>query len=195
MKKKGITLVELAVVVFLIVLFSAILVSDFPKIKRSYALSAAAYGLAQNLRKVESMGASGVGTPDSLGNLLPVKGYGVFVDLNQSAGSQTKYILYADLPNLAGNYNQKYDGDFSTTPYCENLACPTCYYDSSCNPPTASPCFSDCVLEIVDISKQDPNLLFTLNNIAGNTISINFSPPNPAVSISPGPVSGSCRRN
>ena len=165
----GITLIELVVIVFLIVLFSAIMISSFPKIKRQYALSSATYRLAQNLRKVEGLGASGVGTARADGTLLAVKGYGVYVNTG-TGGSTTKYIVYAHLDSdpAATTYN----GDFSTK-LCSDVTAQDIQ-----NFPN-----HDCILETVDISQQDdPNL--TLAPTSGTVLSINFAPPNPIVSIS-----------
>ncbi|MCX6722403.1 MAG: prepilin-type N-terminal cleavage/methylation domain-containing protein [Candidatus Staskawiczbacteria bacterium] len=75
---RGTTLVELIVVVFIIALFSLITVSNFPQIQKQYALSAAAYSLAQDIRAAEDMGLSGAQTLSSDGQIISVKGYGFF---------------------------------------------------------------------------------------------------------------------
>lgn len=90
--KKGITLIEVIVVVFIIALFSAILISDFPKIQRQFALSRATYKLAQNFRRAQDMGLSGQFRDFS--GKIPT-GYGIYVDL--TAGETEKYIIYADI--------------------------------------------------------------------------------------------------
>lgn len=157
--QKGFTLVEIIVVISIIALFSAILVSDFPKIQRQFALSSATYKLAQDLRRVQDLGLSGVQVADRQGDLIAVKGYGIYINLAQSA---KKYILYADV-----NGDQKYSGDTSFS-LCSQLNNPA----------------SDCTIEVVDISKENSNLYIKqINNITGNFTSINFSPPNPTITL------------
>lgn len=100
---KGITLVEVIVVVFIVTLFSAILISDFPKIRRQFALSRATYKLTQDLRKAQDMGLSGqFKTTD--GTVLDATGYGVFIDLR--SGENKKYIIYADIDDGSGGDQQ-----------------------------------------------------------------------------------------
>lgn len=89
-KEKGVTLVEILVVVFLIALFSSILVADFPKLKRQFALTRAVYKMSQDLRRAQDMGLSGQQIKD-----VEVKGYGVYINLT-SLGNK-KYIIYADM--------------------------------------------------------------------------------------------------
>lgn len=116
MKEKGITLVEILVVIFIIALFSGILVSDFPKIRRRFSLTRATYKLAQDLKRVQDMGFSGVRLKDSL---VRAKGYGIYIDLK--ALGNKEYLMYADTTEPA---DQKYTSgedyiiettDFSTT--------------------------------------------------------------------------------
>ena len=83
--KKGATLVEIIVVIFIIALFSSILIANFPRIEKQFSLSRAAYKMAQDIRRAEDMGLSGVATQGA-------KGYGIYFDLS----SPTSYILYAD---------------------------------------------------------------------------------------------------
>ena len=98
---KGITLVEILVVVFIIAVLLAILVSDFPKIQRQFALSRATYKFAQDLRKVQDMALSGekIRKPDGIE--ITVQGYGIYIDKTDNK----KYIIYADLDG-----NKKYTG-------------------------------------------------------------------------------------
>jgi Tfp pilus assembly protein FimT len=156
-RENGITLVEIVVVLFIVTLFSLIVINDFPKIQRQFALSRTSYKLAQDLRKTQDLGLSGVRINDVLGDPIAVKGYGIFIDLGQSA---TQYIIYADV-----NGNQKYEG---VNNYCSQEV------DGA----------ADCIVEMIDISKENPNVYIkTLDNISGSTTSINFSPPNPIISI------------
>ena len=99
---KGITLVEVIVVVFIIAMFSAILISDFPKIRRQFALSRATYKFSQDMRRTQDMALSGA----QLESGGQARGYGIYVDL----ADNKKYIIYADtfVPNdneyTAGSY-------------------------------------------------------------------------------------------
>lgn len=58
--QRGITLIEIIVVVFIISLFSSIAFLNLPKIQGSFALNSAAYELAQNIRTAENNALSGV---------------------------------------------------------------------------------------------------------------------------------------
>jgi len=164
--EKGVTLIEIIVVIFLVALFSTIVISDFPKIQRQYALSRATYKLAQDFRKTQDMGLSGVRIKDASGNLVSVKGYGIYFNLGQSA---TKYLIYADV----NPGNQKFDGSLSTPP-------PLCSAQTS---PTA-----DCLIEeVIDVSQQNPRLYIkriynVVDPITGFT-SVNFNPPGPTMTI------------
>ena len=97
---RGITLVEIIAVIFIIAIFSAILISDFPKIELQFALSRATYKLSQDIRRAQDMTLSGVKT-DISGN--PAKGYGVYINLSDPSLGDKKYVLYAD------SGNQQYD--------------------------------------------------------------------------------------
>lgn len=147
----GITLVEIVVVVFIIALFSTILISNFPKIERQFALSRATYKLAQDLRKTEDLGLSGLQTKNYL-----VKGYGIYVSLSDQFPK--KYVIYADIDG-----DQKYNGSQPYS-YCED----------------GNNLQQDCVLEAIDVSQSDPSV-YIKNiqniNIGTNYISINFNPP------------------
>ena len=178
----GITLVELVVVIFIIGLFSVILISDFPKIERQFALSRVTYKLAQDLRRAQDLGLSGVPTADINGDTIAVKGYGLYVNYGDS---NTKYVIYADVPgapdvNGVRNSDQKYSGDLSY-PLCEKV-----------DPAINGTLISDCVVSLVDISKENPSLYIKgVTTTSGDTtvsttggVSINFRPPNPNTSIS-----------
>jgi type II secretory pathway pseudopilin PulG len=90
----GITLVEIIVVIFIIALFSAIVIADFPTIQKHFALSRASYQLAQDLRKIQDLGLSGVQTKDMIGNTISVQGYGIYINTSQS---REQYVMYADV--------------------------------------------------------------------------------------------------
>lgn len=97
-EEKGISLVEIIVMILLIGVFSTIIISDFPKVLRHFALSRSVYKMAQDLRKAQDLGLSGVETNNA-------RGYGFFIDLDQS---DTKYLIYADLDGNA-LYDQSQD--------------------------------------------------------------------------------------
>lgn len=91
-KENGFTIIELAVVIILIALFASILVSDFPKILKRFALSRTAHKLAQDIRRAQDLSLSGIRI--GLGDESSVaKGYGVYLNTGES---QTEYIIYAD---------------------------------------------------------------------------------------------------
>jgi prepilin-type N-terminal cleavage/methylation domain-containing protein len=161
--EKGITLIEIIVVIFIIGIFSVILVSDFPKIQRQFALSRAAYKLGQDIRRAEDLGLSGVQMASG------IKGYGIFLN---TFLVPNQYIIYADV-----NGDQKYNGNFIFT---DNDIC------SQARIPTA-----DCVIEKVDVTKENYSLQIkkilyageTINSGVGKYVDINFSPPDPTVKI------------
>ena len=155
----GITLIEIVVVIFIIALFSMILISDFPKIQRQFALSRVTYKLAQDLRKTQDLGLSGVQIKDSQGNPIAAKGYGIYI----STPPTEQYVIYADRGN---NPNYKYDN--SSSQLCSDNTEPE----------------SDCILETIDVSKENPDLkIKNIENIIGSYVSINFRPPDPIVDI------------
>ena len=158
---RGITLIEVVVVIFIISLFSMILISDFPKIQRQFALSRVAYKLAQDLRKTQDLALSGVIIKDQNGSSIAIKGYGIYVNLMQST---TQYLIYADV--TPGD--RKYIGNFSTS-LCSQSVAQT----------------SDCPIEIIDVSKENSDLYIKdIKNVIGNNgYGVNFSPPNPKIDI------------
>lgn len=154
----GVTLVEIIVVIFIISVFSLVLISDFPKTQRQFALSRSAYKLAQDFRRAQDLGLSGVQMADSRGQPILVRGYGVYFDL---AYSIKQYAIYADVDG-----DQKYSGG------------PYSYCDQAVDP------VSDCAIDVVDVSKENPFLhIKQFNNIVSNYTSANFSPPGPDTKI------------
>lgn len=94
--ERGITIVEIIVTIFIITLFSVIIISDFPKIRQQFSLSTAAHKLAQDLRRAQDMSLSGAQILDAGGNLLAIKGFGVYFNLNTIDGNNKEYIIYGD---------------------------------------------------------------------------------------------------
>jgi hypothetical protein len=169
-KEKGITLVEIVIAIFIVVLFTMILISDFPRIQRQYALSSVTYKLAQDLRKIEDLGLSGVQVKDKYGNVIATKGYGIYVDFTNNTNQNhfaRQYIIYADV-----NGDQTYN------------------YNQSCDL-AGRDIKQDCAIETIDISKQSSSLYMSrIENSDGTTmvgsIIINFTPPGPKVYITDG---------
>ncbi len=160
--KKGITLIEVSITIFFIVLFSLVIIADFPKILRQSALSRATYKLAQDLRSAQDLGLSGIIINDANEEVINVEGYGIYV----GALPTEQYVIYADV-----NGDQKYSGGTSLCSEAEQIGA------------------LDCVIEVIDVSKENPSLSIdeVINNSSDNNISsgvnINFKPPNPTINI------------
>jgi prepilin-type N-terminal cleavage/methylation domain-containing protein len=168
-KEKGITLVEVLVAVFIIAVFSTILVADFPKIRKRFALSRAAYQLSQDLRRAEDMGLSGVKIVNEFGDTVDAFGYGVYIsldyriDVNIPANQQ--YTIYAD---RGADTPQTYD---LTNTQCSQLDMEN---DNQ----------KDCIIQTANMSQANLGIVIkAINNINNSWTTINFSPPNPDVVI------------
>lgn len=166
--EKGVTLAEVIVIVVIVALFSVIVVANFPEIQEQRALSSASYALAQDLRRAEDLGLSGVKIKDSGGNPIAVKGYGLYIDVTLA----TKYLVYADIFDGNALHNYMYNGNFDTN-FCSESTNPT----------------TDCIVQIVDMGEINQSLFVNaINNkddnpISGNNVSINFMPPGPIIKI------------
>jgi len=158
--EKGSTLVEIIVAIVIIAVFSVIVVADFPKIKKQMALSRAAYDLSQTIRRTEDFGFSGIRITDSDGSIVDVDGYGFYI--NKTADDQ-QYLIYADTD---GNGDQKYTPDGS---------------GSSCDDPITAG--YDCIIETINMEESTSGVY--IKEIGDNVsiLSINFTPPNPTVTI------------
>ena len=169
--ENGTTLIEIAVVLFIIALFFTIMIIGLPEIERRFALSRSTYRLAQDLRKARDLSISGVKIKDDEDNEIIPQGYGVYIDRNRD---QINYVIYADVSGVDQMYT-------ASDPY------------NYCNEAQIGP---DCVIDIVDVSKENPSLyikklITTVIDVGGvpttsennNTVSINFLPPNPDVKI------------
>ena len=158
--ERGITLVEILVVVFIIALFSSILIADFPKIRRQFALTRAVYKMNQDLRRALDMGLSGQQIKDVNGNAINVQGYGVYINLDDFRLGNKKYIIYADTNN-----DQQYDSS-----------------DTICGQQSNQ----DCIIEKIDFIKAESGVkIKEIKNTKDNNqwVDINFKPPNPTVTI------------
>lgn len=175
---RGITLIEIIVVIFIIILFSLILIVDFPKNLRQFALKRVVYKLAQDIKETEDLSLSGVHISDKNGSPILLKGYGIY--FFDPLSDSTHYLIYADVNN-----NQKYEDEPNLHNCGDNLQFTCCDLVDQ----TLQPLATDCVLEIVDISKENRSLSIEKfvdkenQEISGTGISINFIPPNPTIKI------------
>jgi type II secretory pathway pseudopilin PulG len=156
----GITLIEILVVISIMILLSGILIADFPKIKRQFAITRSVYKMSQDIRRAQDMGFSGEQISD-----IDVKGYGVYVNLDRLGPK--KYLIYADI-----------DGDYRYTITTE-------VGDILCNDPDLET-ETDCLIETIDFSQAEPGVSIT--NILNTKddkqeVDINFMPPNPTITI------------
>ena len=97
--------------IIFITLFASIAFLNLPKIQGSFALSSAAYELAQNIRTAENMSTSGLKT-DSSGNATA--GFGIFIDLSSANRLTKNYKMYADNCPV-GNPDQLYSASGGCT--------------------------------------------------------------------------------
>jgi len=167
--EKGITLIEIIVVIFMVAIFSTMLITDFPKILKQSALSRATYKLGQDLRRAEDLGLSGVVANDKYGTPIKIKGYGFYV----STVDRDKYIIYADVADANGYNDEK---------YCVAGNCPLCADVQQTLPIYWT---NDCVIEIIYINKENPNLIIkNIDGVGGaDHTSVNFTPPDPIINI------------
>lgn len=101
--KDGFTLPEMLVVLFIILLLSAVAFANYRGGERQYALQRAAYKLAQDLRRTQQMAMSA----KEFQGVIPLGGYGIeFLTANPDY-----YILFADI-----NGNGKYEHPGNPTP-------------------------------------------------------------------------------
>lgn len=92
-KNKGFTLIEISTTIFIVVVLSAILIANFPRLREQFALKRASHQLIQDLRRAQEMAMSarkveGVGCV----GVVP-EGYGIYINI---LGDNKGYILYAD---------------------------------------------------------------------------------------------------
>ncbi len=87
-------MIEMLVVVAIVAILPTIIVANFPQIRLQFALSRATYSFAQDTRRAQGMSISSNLYKDSNGNVQPVSGYGVYVNMDNG---NKKYIIYADV--------------------------------------------------------------------------------------------------
>ena len=151
---RGITLIEILVVIFIIAVFSSILVVNFPKIARQFALTRAVYKMSQDLRRAQDMALSGQQVQG-----INVKGYGVYINLDSPSLGNKKYVIYADMNN-----DQQYD--------LSGVICGQQLPNQ------------DCIIETIDFSQTEFGVVIDrIENTNNRWIDINFKPPNPTTTI------------
>jgi len=155
--QRGVSLVEIIVSVFLIVIFSMILIADFPKIQRQFALSKASYKFVSDVSRARDMGFSGVNKTSAGNTISSVNSYGVNLNI---VSDNKKYTIYANR-----NPDFKYDGDLQSC-------------DDSISANT-----KDCVIDSFNLSNFSSSLNFLSVNNNQISLDINFAPPNPDVKI------------
>jgi len=175
----GITLVEIIVVIFLITIFSLIVVLSLQKIQQSMSISRAAHKLAQDLRRAQDLALSGAEVVDGSGNKITIAGYGIYINRSTiDARCKTNILIYADScltpvsscsdPNGLGCCDSD-GGDIYK------------YTKSSCGPACPG---GDFIVSCIDINSEKKGVFIKgFNNINGSFTSINFTPPNPATAI------------
>ena len=103
--QKGVTLIEIMIVLTIITIVTGFMISDFPKIKAQLSLSRAVYMITQDIKLAQDMSGSG-NVVNISGNQITPKGYGFFAD--KISLGDTKYIIYADIDGDK-QYNQTQD--------------------------------------------------------------------------------------
>ena len=101
---KGITLIEIMVVVSLITVITGVFVSDFPKIKLELGLSRVLHTMVLDIKTAQALSGSGHQEILPNGSLVTPKGYGIYINTN--ALGNKKYLLYAaaTVPALTMSY-------------------------------------------------------------------------------------------
>ena len=143
LKCKGFTLVELLVSIFIIILMSGIIFTNYRQSGQQFALQRSANKLAQDIRRAQQMAMSAKECPAGTvcaGQVPP--GYGIVLDKNWNT---KKYRLYADT-----NGNNEFF-----------------------NP-------NDPVIELIDLERE---VLIKEISSTYSSVSINFKPPDPEVTI------------
>lgn len=182
-QQKGITLIELVIIICIMAVFSLIMISDFPKIIREYALSKVTYKMSQDLRGVQDSTLSGMTVTDYYTCKVPAKDYGVYFN-TQTDNQKKQYIIFADV-NDDGMYDS---GDANSNMFCEDQ---TYFTNSLCDMRILMannlPKDYDCIISIVSLVEENTSL--TIDRIASDkdydlgvrygSASISFYPPAP----------------
>lgn len=161
---KGVTLVELLVVIFIFVVISGITIFDYGKFRSSLSIQNLADDIALSVRKAQGY-AIGVRSADQVFDV----GYGVHFTVNPApvsgpySGTNREFILFADMDSAQ---NKMYD------------------YNTVCGAPTTG---SEC-LEVLKIASADKILgikyyvggvLVDKTSTTTGTLDIVFKRPNP----------------
>lgn len=157
----GVTLIEIILVLLIIVLFSSIVIVNFPQMQARNNLTRSAYKMAQDLRKTLDLSLSGATLKDGTAE-IKISGYGVFFDADSAKNEQ--YLVYADNCPVTAGLDQKYRSSYAIDV-------------------GGAGCLSgDRVLETNRFEKGVYIQSFT--TIPGNSVSVDFTPPNPTTKIS-----------
>jgi prepilin-type N-terminal cleavage/methylation domain-containing protein len=89
--KRGFTIIELLVAISIFIVVTGLVVANFRRGARSDELKIAAAGLANTLRRAQTMALAG----ETINGALPLGGYGVYVTLD----TPNRYIIFADRNN------------------------------------------------------------------------------------------------
>lgn len=100
-KKNGFTIIEISIVIFIIIVLSVMVFANYKSGQQQLALERAAYKLAQDIRRVQSL--AGLEESRCMGIDGYKYGYGVFFK-ESPALEKKKYTLFADC-----NGNGRYD--------------------------------------------------------------------------------------
>lgn len=156
LNEKGVTLVEVIVSIVVVAFFSMVMVSNFPRMKNTLALSRSIHKLSQDIRRVQDLALSGHELLVD-GQKVSISGYGLYFDFSNDT-NKSKYIIYAD------NCPQDpFDKKYTT-------GIPSCVGES------------DRVLETIEF--EPGIIIYSIAGISGANTSVNFSPPNPTTTIS-----------
>jgi len=176
--QKGITLIEVVVVVFLISLSSSILISDFPKIQKQYMLSRTAYKLAQDLRKAEDLALSGYSPSGVSWSTIVTSGTYGSNDLGYGSNDIWTKIedVWSHNRGTYGGYGVYFDLYSSKKEYK--------IYIDSVQPFDSKYTSGDTIIETISISDFSSGVYIKeIDRGSLSRASINFSPPNPLVTI------------
>jgi len=172
-ENKGFTLVELAVVIFIILLLTAVTLPNYRSGEKRLALQRSANKLAQDIRRVQGMAMSA----EEFHGIVPEGGYGIRVRDKHGSPPIYTYFLYADCNN-----NEVYDGVIVDAADLSNPLNP----DQGCTEGVDCPCDcpGNCYSEKMEEIRVEKGVMTGLGSdwvLVENRIL--FIPPDPVVII------------
>lgn len=116
--QKGITLIELIVVVGIVSVISSVLLFNYSDFSTNVSIRNLSQEIALTVRKVQTYATSVRGIDNTTLSTRSFPAYGISFSLDATSGTfepNTKeFILFADIPeNVGDSPNKKYDGDGS----------------------------------------------------------------------------------